>query len=222
MLLRKRLERMARRRDDDSGMSIVELITAMGIFTFVLVVFLAATANMARSTGRNQVVSDTSTQLRTVFQRLDKEVRYASDINMPGSAGGDIYLEYWVPANAASGESMCVQWRYDTSENRLQRRTWEQGDPSTVTSWTTMVTRLRNDLTSTAEQPFVVRLAGPSGGKVYLHQRLEVYLDAGLGPGMKNAGSELDVSFVAQNSSTASVTNNGTSKVCLAGGVGRP
>ncbi|MGC4174066.1 PulJ/GspJ family protein [Demequina sp.] len=217
--------RVTRRRDDakgDEGMTLVELIVAMGIFSVVLVVFMAAVSTMAQTTVKSQASSDASSQLRTVFQRFDKELRYASDINTPGTAGGSIYVEYWVPQNAGTGESQCVQWRYVKSTNELQRRTWEQGDPASVTSWRTMVTGLRNNLSLTAQQPFTVHRAGTIGSKVYLHQSLDIFLDAGMGTSGDTRGSQLAVSFVAQNSSTASLTNPGVTKVCLTGSVQRP
>ncbi|MES1171413.1 MAG: hypothetical protein ABUL56_03525 [Actinomycetota bacterium] len=218
-MVRRRLQ--AVRDDREAGVSIMELIISMLIFSFVLVVFMGAIVSMVRATSRNQVVSDTSTQLRTVYQRLDKEVRYASDINTPGTSGGNIYIEYWMPASAATGQSTCVQWRYVAASKELQRRSWLQGDPSSVTPWITMVTRLRNDLSQSTQQPFVVYRAGAFGGKVYTHQRLDVFLDSGLSSS-PNQGGQLKVSLVAQNSATTSVTNTGTQKVCLVGGVQRP
>lgn len=218
-MVRRRLQ--AVRDNREAGVSIMELIISMLIFSFVLVVFMGAIVSMVRATSRNQVVSDTSTQLRTVYQRLDKEVRYASDINTPGTSGGNIYIEYWMPASAATGQSTCVQWRYVAASKELQRRSWLQGDPSSVTPWITMVTRLRNDLSQSTQQPFVVYRAGAFGGKVYTHQRLDVFLDSGLSSS-PNQGGQLKVSLVAQNSATTSVTNTGTQKVCLVGGVQRP
>ena len=34
-----------------------------------------------------------------------------------GTVGGSIYIEYWVPASAKDGESLCVQWRYVKATN---------------------------------------------------------------------------------------------------------
>ena len=194
----------------------------MGIFSIVLVVMMSAVAVMAKTTVKSEATSDSADQMRNVFLRLDKEVRYASDINTPATASGAIYVEYWVPASAGTGKSTCVQWRYVKATNILQRRTWEQGKPGTVTGWITMATKLRNNLASSTEQPFVVHRAGTTGGKVYLHQRLDIYLDAGLGDETDPRGSQLNVNFVAQNSSPSFGTNPGTTKVCLVGAVQRP
>lgn len=212
-----------RKTGSDQGMTLVELIISMAIFSVVLVVFLGALSVMARNTVKSAATADSADQLRNVFQRLDKEVRYASDINTPATSNGSIYIEYWVPASAGNGESTCVQWRYVKAKDELQRRTWIQGDPDSVSKWLTLATRLRNDLTDSSQQPFTIHRAGTFGGKTYLHQRLDIYLSSGLGTEDDDArGSQLDVSFVAQNSSTASVTNGGSTNVCLTGSVGRP
>lgn len=206
---------------DDTGVTIVELLVAMGIFLLVLVVFLAATVTMSRQAVSTQAIGDSASQLRTVYQRLDKEVRYASALNVPGTSSGNIYVEYLVPASVGTGEAQCVQWRYMTAEGELQRRTWKPDDASTVSEWSTMVVNLRNDLPS--EQPFVFHRAGPDGAKVFVRQRLDVYLDAGLGEAGDAEGSQLDVHMVANNSSTLSETNlDETHQVCLVGGVQRP
>jgi prepilin-type N-terminal cleavage/methylation domain-containing protein len=215
--------RLAAIERGERGMTLVELIVSMAIFSVVLVVFLGALGAMAKTTVKSEVASDSADQLRNVFLRMDKEVRYASDINTPATANGSIYVEYWVPASAKDGESTCVQWRYVKASDKLQRRTWVQGDPDSVTGWATLATRLRNDLNATDQQPFTIHRAGTFSGKTYLHQRLDIYLSNGLGTDHEDPrGSQLDVSFVAQNSSTASVTNGGSTSVCLTGTVGRP
>jgi len=220
--LRARAAELRKHDGRDKGFSLVELIVSMGIFSVVLVVFMAAVSTMAQTTVKSQATSDAASQMRTVFQRFDKELRYASDINTPATANGAIYVEYWVPQNAGTGESQCVQWRYVKATNELQRRQWKQGNAASVTGWVTMVTDLKNNLSVPAQQPFTVHRAGTIGGKVYLHQTLDIFLDAGMGTSGDTRGSQLAVSFVAQNSSTGSVTNAGVTKVCLTGAVQRP
>jgi len=211
------------RRGDDRGLTVVELVVSMGIFAAVIVVFMSAVASMSTTTVRTQVASDATSALRTVYQRLDKEVRFASEINPPATVGGDYYVEYLVPESTGTGDPLCVQWRVDSSEAELQRRTWTPGDASSVSGWSTMVTDLRNDLSDPDQEPFVRHAAGIDGGVVYLRQSLAVYLDTGLGEERDSEGGQLDVTFVANNTSTSSVTNGSTGDtVCLVGGVQRP
>src|SRR5690606_5942829 len=147
-----------------------------------------------------------------------KEVRYASDINMPGGTDGNVYVEYLVPASTASSTPLCVQWRLHNAEGELQRRTWEPSDPAGVSAWATMISDVRNDLSVTSQRPFTFHPAGVDGNKNFTRQRLDVFVDAGMGDDGDGRGGQLEVSFVALNSSSSSETNGGTSTVCLGGG----
>ncbi len=210
------------RESRDSGMTLTELLVAMGIFMAVLAVFMGAVVSMSQTTVRAQVTSDTTSQIRTTFQRFDKEIRYASEINFPGVSGGDYYVEYLVPVSTGNSQPLCVQWRIDTSERELQRRTWHPDTPEAATAWATTITNVRNDFSDPADRPFRFEPAGVQGSKVFTRQRLDVYIDAGMGEPGDGRGGQLDVSFAALNTSAASVTNSGTATVCLGGGTQRP
>lgn len=217
-MLRKYRDRVR----EDSGVTIVELLVSMAIFVVVLVVFLAAVVTMSQATAKTQATGDSASQLRTVFQRLDKEVRYASAINPPGITSGNYYVEYLVPATVGTGDALCVQWRYMATDGELQRRTWTPGAAASVTGWQTMVTDLRNDLTEPAQRPFTFHRAGVVGSKVFLRQGITIHLDAGIGEAGDQGGSQLHTFMVARNSSVNSVGNTGTDRVCLTGAVQRP
>lgn len=200
---------------DEDGMTLVELIVAMGILTILLTVSMSAVMALTKSTVRAQAVSDATDQLRVTFQRLDKEIRYASAINSPGFSGQDYYLEYLVEAGAGDGVEMCVQWRVHAATNELQRRTLKAG-ASSASEWQTTVTGLRNDLTVQSQLPFKVQRAGTEGEKVYTKQMLKVNLNTGLGEEADSRGGQLQADLVALNSSTSSPNT-----VCLNGGLTR-
>jgi prepilin-type N-terminal cleavage/methylation domain-containing protein len=200
----------------EDGMTLVELIVAMGILTIMLTVSMAAITTMTNDAVRAKSVTDATDQLRVTFQQMDKEIRYASAINAPASTGTGYYVEYLVEANAASGAEQCVQWRYVTASGELQRRTATPG--GTPSEWRTTVTKLRNDLTVAAQRPFKLTKAGTTAdGKVYTKQQLAVYLDTGMGTAEDPRGGQLNVQLVALNSSTSSPDT-----VCLTGGLNRP
>lgn len=199
----------------EDGMTLVELIVAMGILTVLLSISMAAVVGMTRSTVKAQAVTNASDHLRNTFQQMDKEVRYSSAINTPGEVDGSIYIEYLVDSNAASGVQQCVQWRYNTAAGELQRRTWLVGD-SAGSAWRTTVTGLRNDLSDPSQQPFRVTAIGNDGGVVLTKQQLHVYLDAGMGDAGDSRGGQLQVQLVALNSSASSPNT-----VCMTGGPGR-
>ncbi len=203
-------------------MTLVELIVAMGIFTVVIAVFMSGVVVMTKDTARAQSVADAGDEVRRVFQRLDKEVRYASAINMPGTGtSGAYYVEYLMTAVEAGTQPTCIQWRYVPSSGTVQRRSWANVTAGVAPSaWSTLASRVRNKLP--AERPFVFTKAG----SVNTNQQLRVFLD--VGPGT-NKGAQLDSQFVARNTDTSTTTNadvdnNGASDspVCQQPGTGRP
>ena len=210
-------------------MTLVELIVAMGIFTVIIAVFMSGVVVMTRDTARAQAVSDAGTEVRSAFQRFDRDVRYASAINLPwfgtGASSSAFYVEYLVSAVEGGKLPQCTQWRYvpgtGGANGVLQRRTWSDGSvPSPLPAWTTEASNVRNDLSQPGQRPFQM--------SVTLKQQLRVVLDIGPGPGGPNArkGAGLDAFFVARNTTDQTVTRtdkNGDrvsdSPVCQ--GVGR-
>ncbi|TQK75601.1 prepilin-type N-terminal cleavage/methylation domain-containing protein [Rarobacter incanus] len=193
----------------DKGMTLVELIVAMGILTVVLAIFMAGVVSMVKTTVRSETATTANDQMRNVFQRMDREIRYASDINRPGIVSGKQYVEYRYVDDQNEGVATCVQWRYDSSAGELQRREWTEGKTSTITSWITLVTKGRNNLSVADQLPFTFYRAGKdlTTGVTYTTQRLRVHLDAGLGSFGDGRGSQLDTVFIARNSTDQAQTN---------------
>jgi len=194
----------------DSGMSIVELVTAMAIFTVILSIFLAGLISMAHTTARATQVVDASDSLRASFQALDKQIRYASSINRPGvGPSGSWYVEF-VATDLPDGQlPLCTQWRYDPTARTLGYRTWRDDPGSSVSDWRIVAFGVTND-TGAGQVPFGFRAAGdPSAaGTVTARQELTVSLvvDADPGPG-GTVQSDVATAFVARNSSDASPSN---------------
>ena len=67
-----------KKRPDDSGFTLVEMIVAMGIFAVLLAIFATAVQSFSATTVRTLRTSDQSTQARIVFNLFDKQVRAAS------------------------------------------------------------------------------------------------------------------------------------------------
>ena len=218
---------VARRAQGDAGLSLVELIVSMGIFTIIVSVFLAGVVVMTKNTTRAQAVGDSGDAVRKVFQRLDKDVRYAAAINGAGAGSpGTYYVEYLITAVDPGLKPLCTQWRYTASTRLLEVRTWRDVPSPAVSSWRTMATNVRNDLTTVAQRPFAFTPAGP----MYQRQQLRVFLD--VSPGATGAtgrkGAQLDSVFVARNSSSSSQSNrddtpaDGLSDNPVCAGPGRP
>lgn len=208
----------------DRGMTLVEVIVAMGIFTAIIAVFMAGIVVMTQNTARSQAVADNGDEVRRVFQRLDKDVRYASAINLPWfGTSGAYYVEYLIDAVDGDEQPLCTQWRYDPAGRVVQRRTWRVVPSPTAGPWVTIATGVRNDLSDPAQYPFKM--------SVSLKQELMVVLDAGAGASGEGArkGAELRAHFVARNTTSLTATRNdldankvSDTPVCQSGGMGRP
>lgn len=205
----------AKGRPDDVGMTLVELIVAMGIFVIVIAVFMSGIVVMTQNTARAQAVADSGDGVRLAFQRLDKEVRYAAAINRPGfGTDGAYYVEYLTTAVPAGKPPICTQWRVVPSTRELQRRTWNNTSPAKATSWTTVTDGVRNNLADSTQLPFQFTAASSTR----LSQSLRVYLDVGNGaPGATaSKGAQLDAVFFARNTDSTTPTNSASgTKVCL-------
>lgn len=132
--LRSRAQRTRSDRSDD-GLSLVELVVAMAIFSIVLGIYFGALISMAQTTARAQGAVDASDALRATFNAMDHQVRYATSINRPGmGASGAWYVEFEATDLPDGAPSICHQWRLDPASQEMAYRTWKQGDP-TVGSW---------------------------------------------------------------------------------------
>lgn len=205
-------------RVKDSGMTLTELLISMGIFTTVIALFMGAVVFMTHNTARASAVSDSGDEVRRAFQRLDREVRYASAINWPGTgSGGTWYVEYLMSDVEAGEAEQCVQWRVTRDTHELQRRDWDR-DTSAVSAWVTVASDVRNDPVLGDPEPFILRPANPQ----YDNQRLEIDLRIRPNESTDSAGAGLEAIFVARNTGAVTTTNSPSNPpVCLQG-VGRP
>jgi type II secretory pathway pseudopilin PulG len=208
--LRRRLER--RLGGAQVGFSLIELVVAMGIFTLFIAVFMTSMVNLARGTTRAQVTAEASTGVLTVFQEFDRRVRYADTVNAAGAgSSGARYIEFRSlrPVTGSADVPMCTQWRFVPSTGRVETREWREASPSTTTTaWTSKLSEVIDQ--GGAEYPFRMIPASVSGSS---RQQLGLRLRAGnqaLG-----AEATIDTTFVARNSSQASISNsNPANLVC--------
>lgn len=188
---------------EQSGFSLIELIVAMGIFSIFIAIFTVSVANLARGTSRAQTTAEASTGVLVVFQNLDRQVRYADAVNFPGSGpSGARYIEFRRDKPMLSGPDVptCTQWRFLPDEARIEMREWEAANTSTTTSWATKVTNVVDQGGPT--YPFEMIPASVIGAT---KQQMVLTLQAG--NEATGAGASMTTSFVARNSSVASVSN---------------
>lgn len=189
----------------DAGFTLVELVVAMAIFTVVTVLVLTAVISLTRTTARVQNVADASDQLRSAFLTMDRQVRYADAVNIPGGTGSGTTTAWWAETHtsavASGSPALCTQWRFTPSTARLERRTWTDGAFGGRTAWRTVATRLLAD-----GNPFSLVRAD----ETYTQQELVVHLRSGRSDTVAGGRSGLGSRFVARNSSAGSPGNADT------------
>lgn len=211
------LTRLRAVRRDDSGFTLVELMAAMFIFSILLVIFTAGISAMSRSTVRVTATGEAMTDLNRLYNRLDKEVPYASAINRSVQSGGDWYLEYYTESTEAGTRPFCTQYRLDTSAGVVQARRWNTQGALGLTPWSTLAV----DVVPRGGSPFVMHPANDT----YVRQRLTLAVDVDQ---PATPTQQLDTTFVARNTDSETGTNpdqNGDGRsdheVCVNEGVGR-
>jgi len=210
-----RLKDWSRRQDqDDAGLTIIELVVAMSIFTIVLGIYFSALISMSHTTVRAQDSVDASDALRATFNTLDHQVRYATSINRPvKGASGSWYVEFEATNLPDAEKPMCYQWRLNPATNVLSTRTWREDGTSVVTAWRGVSWDVKsgNVVSGVAMSPFEFT---PVGGSI-LRQSLTVSLKVDGAPSEQLAAQK--TTFIARNSSAKSIGNDDANRVCLTG-----
>ncbi|NJC74193.1 type II secretion system protein [Planosporangium thailandense] len=182
---RRRIQRV--RAGGEAGVTLLEIVVAMSIMSLVMAAFTTGVVAMYRAANRTEAIATAESQITIAFERLDKEIRYASAISKPDRVGSSYVVEYLT----TTGVGRCGELRLDPSGN-LRLRAWDQG--ATPPAWTTapvLASNLRTD-----KQPFQ-----PADNANF--QRLEVTLDAAGGSGAARSTAHTDVTFTALNSQPA-------------------
>lgn len=171
-------------------MTLMELVVALGLMSVVMAVITTGMVQIYSTLNRNEELSLVQSQLHTAFQRLDKEIRYASGIRPPGqgpSAGGSWYVEYSL-MNA--GVEDCVQLRFRHPQGQFQRRMRHGAAP--VGGWTMLATHVA------VGARFALEPAGPDR---YPHQQLTISLTSQARAGTSSSSRQAEYTFTALNSS---------------------
>jgi prepilin-type N-terminal cleavage/methylation domain-containing protein len=199
----------ARMRLDDpmraqSGFSLIELVVAMTIFSIFVGLFLIAVVGLARGTTRAKLTAESSSGVLLVFQNIDRQVRYADAITVPGQGASGSryrYVEFRTPAaSTREGVTKCTQWRFDSVEGVIASRQWPALTFASATPWSMKVDTVIDS--SATDYPFaLVKAAAGASTK----QQLALTIDAG--NESMNAGASISTTYVARNSSLSSPTN---------------
>jgi type II secretory pathway pseudopilin PulG len=133
--------RSRRRAEGEQGTTLVELIVAMSIFSFVVVLTLSALVGVQKETQRVMQREDAITQLRQGMAQIDRQVRSGNVLYSPRNEVG-VTTGCSSSATEPAGDCMrihtygtgnalqkCVQWQLqpDASRpgtSRLMTRSW--------------------------------------------------------------------------------------------------
>ena len=212
--LASRLDRLRRcGTGPDDGFTMIEIMVSMTLMTFFMTMFTGAVLQMYKVSNKTQAVTNSSTQLNIAFERIDKQIRYASAISPPNQAKstlGGWYVEF---VNTTSGTDNCYQLRIYNSQ--LQERSWA-GTPTVPPTWLS----LANGLVMPTSTPFSFNTAAGS----QTAQRLTLSLTTTASARDTATTSQTNVTFEAMNSGQGtSPTNDGSSLICQnTGDGGRP
>jgi prepilin-type N-terminal cleavage/methylation domain-containing protein len=203
--LRARLDVVRARRD--AGFTLIELMVAMLVFSIFLAILITSIVGLTRSATKLQVAAVSSNQELSVFSALDRQIRYADGINVPGTGAADTYIEFRVPSDStASNVTTCIQWRYDPVAGTIASRTWPDGNLGAYTSWNFLLKNVAND--GGANYPFQF-IPAPTGGL----EEMQLKLDAG---NASVKGAFITSTFVARNSRVTASNPGGA--ICPAAG----
>lgn len=206
-----------RRLGGDDGMTLMELMVGMGIMTIFMGIFTTAVVAMFSSTSKTQAVKNSSTALNTVFDRLDRQVRYASVIDQPIKTTINPTTVEWSVAfrtddptstTSATCNELKIRQVPGSTLEQLVERTWTRTtntdgstSASNVSAWGQLAGGITlTDQTGATVTPFA--LLTPTDGVAV--QRLSLKLAAVDGNGNSKATSFSQITFSALNSTTSS------------------
>jgi prepilin-type N-terminal cleavage/methylation domain-containing protein len=186
----------------EAGFSLMEVMVTMGVMSVVLALSTTGIVRLYAAQNSTDALASATGQIHIAFVRLDRDIRYASAVSLPGAgSSGAEYVEYLI---TNTGTSVCHQLRL-TPSGRLEARR-EIGGTS-PTGWNTMASQLVEPMS------FVRRDASP-GARAY--QQLVISLSTSAGGTGRTARGAAAFTFTALNTSTE------TAGDAACNGMGRP
>jgi prepilin-type N-terminal cleavage/methylation domain-containing protein len=201
----------ARRRADDAGFSLIEIMVTLGVMGAMMAIFTGAILNIYKTTTATETLTTAQAQLRLAFQRFDRELRYATWVALPGKVGNVWYVEFMAPAGGG-----CRQLRLDTAPTGsgttadglgvLQLMQWTPGSPPAASQKAqTLASQILTtnvpsffERQSVNDAPFASAGANAVGTDFATSfQRLRIQLTVKVAAGT----AQIDTTFTALNSS---------------------
>jgi len=216
--VRRRLQRG--HAEGDAGLTLVELMVSLIVFSLFLTILLSAVIGITRASSRAQLLSRSSSNVLIVFQNLDRQIRYANAINFPGAGpSGSRYIEFRTGAESApTGVVTCTQWRYNPAAAAIQTRTWPDVVGASPTPWVTKI----SDVTDLGTPDYPFKMIPAAIGASSMQQ---MAISVSSGTPLVTPGAAISTNLVARNSSIQSPSNSNVivagvsdTPVCLSSG----
>ncbi|GLW32858.1 PulJ/GspJ family protein [Actinoplanes regularis] len=198
---------------DDEGFSLIDLIVATSIMSFIMVLVTGAIIVIYSNVNRADGLSTARSQLGNSFRRLDREIRYATWVSTPGEVGTGWYLEY---ATKADTKSVCRQLAF--KNGALTTAEWDPQKAAAPSARTTIAGDLAQTGTvapftvyTPGNRPYASASPGTSGvGRSYEleHHQVRLRFSGKVG----TTDLPLDVLFTAQNTNRNTPALNDCSK----------
>src|SRR4051812_18028874 len=151
--MRSTLERL-RLRKDDAGVTLIELLVSMIVFSVVIAAAYTALFMVQTQTKDTMGRADAVQQAKLAVAQMDRQVRSGNVLYDPAnesSLGFPMSMRIYTQAN---GDQKCVQWQITGSS--LKMRSWSpqwQTDHD-VTAWVTAARDLANQTGVAGDVPF--------------------------------------------------------------------
>jgi type II secretory pathway pseudopilin PulG len=156
---------VARRTTAEEGMTLVELMVAMFVLGFVMLVFTQVLASVQRGVVVQENLSRTLDQARLAVEQLDREIRSGNVLYDPALENNGLTsctgcvagytLRVYTQSNADTRGYQCALWQVDDQQQLLTRQ-WPPNDPGSATGWRVVATGIVNRSLSPAEPAFTI------------------------------------------------------------------
>ena len=187
--MRDLLKRIAP-NDRDAGLTLVELLITMTIFSVVLAMTYSVLITVQRQTKDQTARADAVGDARLALQQIDRQVRSGNVLYDPTTEPLPLSMRIYTQAN---GDQRCVQWQ--VKDGVLRSRSWSPTwtTDGLVSSWGVVA---RNVINTTATPPFALQ----GGATAYGSRLVDVTLQV---QSPDSEGKPIDVSSSLSGRNTA-------------------
>jgi prepilin-type N-terminal cleavage/methylation domain-containing protein len=189
-------------RDDESGVTLIELVVSMTIMAVMMTVFTTAVVQMYQVANKTESMSNAQAELNNVFLRLDRIVRYAAGISKVQQTAGNRFYVGMLVAEAGNKQRCYAVQLTDDPVKQLQLADWYENARPAEAPWVTIA----NDVVppdDINEPPFKVEPADRENNFL----RFKLNLDAQVGTDQRsNRIVNTKVQFTALNTSVGGST----------------